>query len=86
MADKQYATTDQALVAYLEGRGFAANNAVFTGRHVNFLFTPSDQLMSAIADYTANAPIPCRDYDRALREVRKTIRLILDAKDAKDQK
>jgi hypothetical protein len=67
-------TSDYGQAAFLLARGFAFDRSESNGNEVVFHFTPCPSLLTAISDYSSNAPIPCRDFFHALRRTKALIR------------
>lgn len=67
-------TSDYGQAAFLLARGFVSERSESNGNEVVFYFTPSPSLLTAISDYSSNAPIPCRDFFHALRRTKALIR------------
>jgi Domain of unknown function (DUF5659) len=69
-----FQTSDYGQAAFLIARGFAIERTESNSREVMFHFRSSDPLLTAISDYSSNAPIPCRDFFHALRRTKALIR------------
>lgn len=67
-------TSDYGQAAFLLARGIAFERTEPNGNEVIFHFHSSASLLTAISDYSSNAPIPCRDYFHALRRTKAIIR------------
>ena len=67
-------TSDYGQAAFLLARGFIFDRSESNGNEVIFHFTPSPSLLTAISEYSSNAPIPCRDFFHALRRTKALIR------------
>jgi hypothetical protein len=65
-----YQTSDYGQAAFLLARGFGLKTTKASEGEVGFQFDASAELLSAIADYSSNAEIPCRDYFHALRRTK----------------
>lgn len=66
-------TSDYGQSAFLLARGFTLERTEQSGHDVIFHFPSSPSLLSAISDYSSNAPIPCRDFFHALRRTKALI-------------
>jgi Domain of unknown function (DUF5659) len=67
-------TSDYGQAAFLLARGFALDQTEPNGNEVVFHFVASRLLLTAVSDYSSNAPIPCRDFFHALRRTKALIR------------
>jgi hypothetical protein len=67
-------TSDYGQAAFLLARGFAHERTEQNGNEVTFHFHPSPSLLTALSEYSSNAPIPCRDFFHALRRTKALIR------------
>jgi hypothetical protein len=67
-------TSDYGQTAFLLARGFAFERTEPNGNEVIFHFLSSASLLTAISDYSSNAPIPCRDFFHSLRRTKALIR------------
>ena len=69
-------TSDYGLAAFLDASGFPIAETISkpNGTEVSFHFHSSPSLLTAISNYSSNAPIACRDYFHALRRTKALIR------------
>ena len=67
-------TTDYGQAAFLLARGIALDRTEPSGNEVIFHFHSSPLLLTAISEYSSNAPVACRDYFHALRRTKALIR------------
>jgi len=67
-------TSDYGQAAFLLARGFAVDHIEPNGNEVIFHFPSSPSLLTAISDYSSNAPIACRDFFHSLRKTKALIR------------
>ena len=74
LMSETFRTSDYGLAAFLHARGIAFECAEPNGNNVIFHFNSSASLLTAISDYSSNAPIPCRDYFHSLRRTKALIR------------
>ena len=68
-----FRTSDYGLSAFLLARGFALERSEQSGHDMIFHFPLSPSLLTAISDYSSNAPIPCRDFFHSLRRTKALI-------------
>jgi hypothetical protein len=74
LMSETFRTSDYGLAAFLHARGIAFERTEPNGNEVSFHFHFSESLLTAISDYSSNAPIPCRDFFHALRRTKALIR------------
>ena len=74
IAAPTFQTSDYGQAAYLLARGFALLSAKPNGNELRFAFESTDALVTAISQYSSNAPVPCRDFFHALRRTKALIR------------
>ena len=67
-------TSDYGQAAFLLARGIALERTEPSGNEVIFHFQSSPLLLTAISEYSSNAPISCRDFFHALRRTKALIR------------
>lgn len=67
-------TSDYGQAAFFLARGFALERTEPSGHDIVFHFHSTPSLITAISDYSSNAPIPCRDFFHALRKTKALIR------------
>jgi hypothetical protein len=67
-------TSDYGQAAFLLARGIAFERTEPNGNEIIFHFHSSPSLLTAISDYSSNAPIPCRDFFHSLRRTKALIR------------
>ena len=68
-----FRTADYGVVGFLFARGLPPDSIQKAGRRVVFCFQNSPELLSAMGDYTSNAPVPCRDFFHGLRWAKSII-------------
>jgi hypothetical protein len=68
-----FRTADYGTAGYLLARKLPCSSIELNGPQVIFCFPSSQEVMSAVGEYTSNRPVPCRDYFHGLRRAKQMI-------------